>query len=210
MTVRTLLKLAFSLALSLVVLWPARAGAQSIIKEPGNHPTYAVEIEPHFVFQWSNRLGADDGFGPGVRVNIPFLHNGPIPRINNNMAIGVGLDVTFGTGGRGWCYGAYNPNAWGTDCHVTEFWLPVTLQWNFFLTKVISVFGEPGFAIAHRSWNGPINCNGNNGPLCDHDYSTNDFEFVFWGGARFMFSDRVGATVRIGTPSLTAGINILL
>ncbi len=210
--VRTALRLAVGLILAVAALWPDVAHAQSIIKQPGNHPDYSVELEPHFVFQWGNRFGADDGFGPGARVNIPFLRNGPISKINNNMAIGVGLDITFGDNDCGWWWGRYNKDLWlqNRDCSVTEFWLPATLQWNFFLTDVISVFGEPGFAIAHRRWNWQWYCNGNNGGLCDYDDTDTDFELVFWGGARFMFSDTIGATVRIGFPYVSAGINFLL
>jgi hypothetical protein len=144
-----------------------------------------------------------------MRVNIPFMHNGPIPKINNNMGITFGLDITFGDAGP-YCYNGYNPDVWGDDCNVTEFWLPVAMQWNFFLTDVISVFGEPGFAIAHRRWNFEYYCNGVGNPICDGDDSDTDLEFVFWGGGRFMFSDKIGATVRIGYPMITAGINFLL
>jgi hypothetical protein len=199
-------------ALLLLALGTGTAQAQSIIKQPGNHPDYSVEIEPHFAFQWANRFGSDDGLGPGARFNIPFMHNGPIKTINNNMGITFGLDVTFGDGGPGWCYARYNRDLWlrGEDCDVTEFWLPVAMQWNFWLTKVISVFGEPGLAIVHRRWNYNFYCNGVAGGICDYDYDDTDVEFVFWGGGRFMFSDTVGATVRLGFPMITAGINILL
>jgi hypothetical protein len=191
---------------------PATSHAQAIIKQPGNHANYAVEIEPHLAFQWTDRVGANDGFGPGARVNIPFMHNGPISSINNNMGISFGLDVTFGDGGPGWCYGRYDPRFRlnGEDCNVTEFWLPVAMQWNFYLTKVISVFGEPGFAIAHRRWSYNYFCDGNVGPYCDTTYTSNNLEFIFAAGGRFMFTDRIGATVRLGFPMLTAGINFLL
>src|SRR6478752_6222242 len=81
----------------------SEARAQSVIRQPGNHPDYGFEIEPHLAFQWMNRFGADSGFGPGARFNIPFFHNGPIKTINNNMGISFGLDITFGDGGYG-CY----------------------------------------------------------------------------------------------------------
>ena len=191
---------------------PSVAHAQSIIRQPGNHPNYSFEIEPHLAFQWTNRYGVDDGIGPGARFNIPFMHNGPISRINNNMGITFGIDVTFSDGGYGWCYGRYGNTARfdDDDCSVTEVWLPVAMQWNFFLTKVISVFGEPGFAIAHRRWDYQWYCEGVAGNTCDYDGSDTDIEFVMWGGGRFMFSDNIGATVRIGYPMITAGINFLL
>lgn len=191
---------------------PAVAHAQNIVRQPGNHPDYSIEIEPHLAFQWADRIGANDGFGPGARFNIPFLRNGPISTINNNMAITFGLDLTFGDGGYGYCYDRYDPTYRIPNgaCNVTELWLPVAVQWNFFLTKVISVFGEGGFAIAHRRWNYDWFCNGNGAPPCARSYSSTDLELIIGGGARFMFSDKIGATVRVGFPMLTAGINFLL
>jgi hypothetical protein len=212
MTAKTSLKVALS-ALSLCLLGaPGVAHAQSIIRQPGNHADYSVEIEPHFAFQWANRIGNDEGIGLGARFNIPFMHNGPIKTINNSMGISFGMDITFSDGGPGWCYGRYGRDFRydNDDCNVTEVWLPVVMQWNFYLTKVISVFGEPGFAIAHRRWDYEWYCEGLNGNVCDYDDSDTELEFVFWGGARFMFSDRIGATVRIGHPMITAGINFLL
>jgi hypothetical protein len=203
-----------SLAIAFAFLFvPARASAQSVIKQPGNHPDYSVEIEPHIVFQWTNHRWGDDAFGPGARFSIPFLDNGPISKINNNMAIGFGLDVTFGDNDCGWWFrdrrGNFDRGRFGNDCNVTEFWFPVVLQWNFFFTDVISVFGEPGFAIAHRRWDWEWVCP-DGFSVCDYDDSDTDVEFVFWGGGRFMFSDTVGAVVRIGTPSISAGITFLL
>jgi hypothetical protein len=207
---RAALKVALCLAALVWLAFPAAAQAQAVIKQPGNHPDYAVEIEPHLAFQWAGRYGSNDGVGPGARFNIPFMHNGPISTINNNMGISFGLDVTFG-GGQGWCYNRYADRRFyaGYDCSSTEFWLPVAMQWNFWLTKVISVFGEPGFAIAHRRWSYDY-CAVSGDLGCDQHYSSTDLDFIFGAGGRFMFSDHIGATVRIGYPMLTAGINFLL
>lgn len=205
-------KIAFlALVLCLIGL-PGVAHAQAIIRQPGNHPNYTLEIEPHLAFQWTQHYGSGDGIGPGVRVNVPFFHNGPIQKINNNMGMTFGLDITFSDGGPSWCYGRYRRDLWinGEDCSVTEFWLPVAMQWNFFLTKVISVFGEPGFAIAHRRWDLEVLCDGDPDSRCGYDYNDTDLEFVLWAGGRFMFSDTIGATVRIGYPMITAGVNFLL
>jgi hypothetical protein len=202
------LKIGLCAALCLM-LAPGTASAQSIIKQPGNHPNYTVEIEPHLALQWANRLGDNEGIGPGARFNIPFVHNGPIKTINNSMGISFGMDLTFGDGDF-YCW--RNDRDFlrrGEDCDVTEFWFPVAMQWNFWLTKVISVFGEPGLAVVHRRWDYTYFCPGSN-DLCDYDLDDTDIEFVFWGGGRFMFSDNIGATVRLGFPMITAGLNILL
>ena len=59
-------------AFSLVAAVSTTAGAQSIIKNPGDHPNYKVELEPHLDFGWAN-LYASNGFGAGFRAGIPTL-----------------------------------------------------------------------------------------------------------------------------------------
>ncbi len=184
--------LAACAACAAAVLVPSLANAQ--IKSPGAHPDYSVELEPHLALQYHRW---DDGVGPGLRVNIPFFHNGPIDSINNNMAIGFGFDWIFVDDDhfRG-CDDRFR------DCDATQVWFPVVLQWNFWFTDIISVFGEPGIAARYIDYDNDF-CRGD----CD------DFDFfepVFWGGARFQFSDVVGLTVRVGTPYVSVGANFLL
>jgi hypothetical protein len=196
-------------ALAAAALWSGDASAQ--IKQPGAHPQYSVEIEPHLLLQWANRPWGNEGWGPGVRVNVPLMHNGPIDTINNNMAIGFGFDwAHFGDLCRYWWGRRWNDRPRDLDCSADVFWFPVVLQWNFWLTPVISVFGEPGLAIEHTRFRWEAYCEGSVTRTCDYDGSDTDLELVFWGGARFMFSDSVGATVRVGTPYISAGINFLL
>ena len=92
-----------------------------------------------------------------------------------------------------------------------RFWLPVALQWNFFVHKRISVFGEAGLAIVHTNWSWARPCPpGSAAPVCEYRVSDTDFlNFVFYPGARFMLSDTVGLTLRIGYPHLTAGASFL-
>jgi hypothetical protein len=69
------------------------ANARPVIKKPGAHPEYVVELEPHFLLDWADIPGPNgEGLGVGLRVSIPLFHNGPIDTINNNMAIGFGMD----------------------------------------------------------------------------------------------------------------------
>src|SRR5437868_2990599 len=79
-------------ALAIVAVAEGEARAQeSIIRRPGDHSNYSLEIEPHllaaFVF-----TRAGDGFGVGGRFTIPIVKNGFISSINNNVGIGFGLD----------------------------------------------------------------------------------------------------------------------
>jgi hypothetical protein len=198
--------LVFALALaSLLAAAPARA--QSIIKNPGDHPNYAVELEPHLLAQYTRLPYGGEGVGLGMRFAIPFVHNGPIPKINNNIGITFGLDfATFGDDNN--CHGPGNPDFFREDCGATNFWFPVTGQWNFFLTRIISVFGEFGLAGRYERWwyEGPCNDVG----VCS--YSDSDFDFfepVFWGGGRFLFGRSAGLTVRLGWPYVSVGASIL-
>ena len=169
-----------------------------------------TEIEPHLLLQWIQTPWGNSGFGPGVRFNIPFLDNGPIDTINNNMAIGFGMDWAIFDDVCGW-YWDYRRNVpvghAGYDCTAHALSFPVVLQWNFYLTDVISVFGEPGLTIQHFWWDsdycddyGDYRCNG----------SDTDLDIAFWGGGRFQVADTVSIIARIGTPYISVGVGFLL
>jgi len=190
---------------------PALASAQ--IKEPGNHPLYAAELEPHLIVEWNNYAPcASDGFGPGFRAAIPFLDNGPVPKINNNMAIGFGLDWAH-SGINGGCgvYRGPNGNYYGNNFTADVFSIPVVVQWNFFMLRKISVFGEGGLVLQHtrfdNGYGGP-NC-GPNG-FCTGSGSDNTVDGTVSVGGRFLVSDSVGFLVRLGFPYFSAGVSILL
>ncbi len=133
--------------------------------------------------------------------------------INNDMGIGFGLDwLSRGNS----CYSGYyyvgGPYAYN-DCSAYAIYLPVVLQWNFYITDIITVFGEPGFAIryAHVSgtYLGPAGgCP--NGVYCDFSTSFTDPLLVIAGGAKFMFGRTVGLNVRLGYPYFSVGASILL
>ena len=194
----------------------ATAEAAGIIKEPGKHPHYSVELEPHFVLTW-NWLPhhSQDGIGVGIRASISLFHNGPIGTINNNMAIAFGLDWAHSSaycGPPGRPPPGYPPNYYyyyDYNCSANSYWLPVALQWNFFLTDIVSVFGEPGLAIVHDRWSQLAPCPPG-GAFCEYGHSDTTVLPVLWGGARFLFSDTLGVTVRLGVPSISAGLSILL
>ncbi len=191
---------------------PALACAQSEIKQPGNHPTYAAELEPHLIVEWDQYTAcANDSFGPGFRAAIPFLDNGPIPKINNNMAIGFGLDWAH-SGANNAC-GAYRYNGgyYGNGFTADVWSIPVVVQWNFFLLRKISVFGEGGLVLQHTRFDDGYvgGCNGPNG-FCTGTGSDNSVNPSFSVGGRFLVSDSVGFLVRLGFPYFSAGVSILL
>jgi hypothetical protein len=184
---------------------PALASAQ--IKQPGAHQRYSVELEPHLVVQWSESC-ASDGFGPGFRATIPFLDNGPIPKINNNMGIGFGLDWAH-SGLNSRCPAYYRMGVYYGDGYKADIWqVPVVVQWNFFLLPKVSVFGEAGLVFQHRRYEGAYRCDAGN--VCYGPGTENGWDASFAVGGRFLVSDSVGFLLRIGYPYLSAGVSILL
>ncbi|GEM_PF-422806 len=182
---------------------PSTASAAGIIKQPGAHNKYTFELEPQLVlrpflpawngggygcryqdcrnynngYYYSYRNHA--GVGPGIRATIPLMHNGPIDSINNNIAISFGLSTTF-------------HSTYYRDTNAVVLNLPVAFQWNFYLTKIISVLGEAGLNTPITFWGGTSHLN---------------VEPLFQAGGRFQFG-KIGILVRIGYPLLSVGANI--
>ncbi len=198
------LRVAMLTATALTLLAASSASAQ--IRNPRSHPHYGVELEPHLVVQWSDEPYWDDtGVGIGLRASIPVIPDGPIHSINNSLAIGFGLDWAHFDG----C------GPWNDVCDANDFWIPLVVQWNFFVTKNISLFGELGLALQYSvlEWEGPIpsNCARVNGVnICNDDVDDLDVELVLWFGARFIVSDNVALTIRLGSPSLLFGVSFFL
>src|SRR4051812_45955100 len=184
-----------------VSLWQTEARADTlIIKNPGDHARYIFEAEPHVVLGFIEPPGyaSGAGFGLGFRGSIPLLRNGFIPSINNSVAIGFGIDFArYGRGdycvnGGGLPHCAHRRRVDGFN----EFYFPVVLQWNFFVSRNWSVFGEPGVALNYHAWSGP------------HGFDVDPL--IFFLGGRYHFSDRVTLTMRIGYPAFSVGCSFLL
>lgn len=135
----------------------------STIKQPGAHPSYFFEAEPHAL------VAPFDDFRPGVgfRGTFVIVDNGFISSINNSIGIGVGAD-------------------WSKD----HFRVPIVMQWNFWLSRNWSVFGEPG-------------------GLLDFGKKTRPHP-AFYAGGRFHFSDSITLTMRVGHPTASVGVSFLL
>ncbi len=201
-----LLGTSLTAALASTVL-TSTASAQSIIKQPGNHPDYVVEAEPHLVFAFGDPPGsdldADSGMGLGARFAIPVAQQGLLPKLNDSVAIGFGADYVRYTGGSHagrcirWESGpagtrvCTDTTASGGSADVLLF--PLVFQWNFWLTEKFSVFGEPGLALTYEDREGV-------------DFAP----FVIWAGGRFHFSEVAALTLRLGYPSATLGVSFLL
>lgn len=121
--------LAQALALVSVCALPQVAKAdQSIIRNPGDHPSYRFEAEPHGLIGYGGPFRRGRGeVGAGFRGTVIVVDNGFVPSINNSVGITFGADIFSGRG---------------------TIVLPIAMQWNFWLSTHWSVFGEPGVAIS--------------------------------------------------------------
>jgi hypothetical protein len=157
---------AFGLCASVGLLGEVAHAEQNIVRDPDRHPHYVFEAEPHFL------LAPIDGPAPGAgfRGTIVLAQDGFIDSINDSVGLGFGVD-------------------WTRD----NTWVPIVMQWNFWLSNHWSVFGEPGGAF-HFTDNG----------------RRDRADFTLYGGARLRFSDRVTLTLRVGHPALAVGLSFLL
>jgi hypothetical protein len=199
---RALLLTLSSVSVSLLVA--ARAHAQSTIREPGQRPHYVFELEPHLLVTPFDApdYPSDGGYGIGVRGTIEILPDGFIPKLNDSVGIGFGLDwvhydlAPYGGGCRRFEPTADNVpvcvDAGGGGGSASYWYVPVVMQWNFWLHPRWSVFGEPGLAISHGAAAG---------------FSVAPDIAV---GGRFHASDSVALTLRLGYPAVTFGVSFLL
>jgi hypothetical protein len=184
------------------------AKGDDTIKHPGDHPKYAVEIEPQGVWGWTHYNYAPvDGFGLGARFSIPVTDDGFVKSINNSVAISFGVDWLHYSGTN--CYYYYDPRFRGPCYNIGDanyLFFPVVMQWNFFVAQHWSVFGEPGLVIYHGFFD---YCSGAPpGNPCSNP-TTTGVDFAFFVGGRYHFSDHVALTMRIGYPTFSLGVSFM-
>jgi hypothetical protein len=217
MTLRTIAAtavLATAAFTSALLFAPPASAQSSTIRAYRDRPSYGVELEPHLVLGWIEPpgIGSGQGLGVGARGTFEIVGDGFIKTLNDSVGIGVGLDWIHYEGDElsatGECTERVPGQNGGTVCvEVDDFsydtdtdyvWIPIVMQWNFWLHRRWSVFGEPGIAIR----------------LDDMD-EVGFSPFVFWGGGRFHITRELTLTARAGipfviTPYVTIGLSILL
>ena len=163
-----------ALAAGSLVLLAARPAAADI-KQPDAHPHYHFEAEPHFMFGVRPPgPTAGQGFGPGFRGTVVLLDNGLVSSINDSVGLGFGFD---------WI-------AFPQSKKKTSIWVPIVMQWNFWLSDHWSVFAEPGFGFYLGNATG-IRADGA-------------------GGVRLNFNQTIALTLRAGYPVSSIGLSFLL
>ena len=195
---RPLLATLAGLGLALAVTRPARADTL-IIRSPGDHPRYDFEAEPHVLLGLIDPpgVGSGSGLGLGFRGTLVLLENGFVPTINNSVGLGFGLDWVHYGHGRNRCNRDPGPSGvcvFDDTESVNNLWLPVVMQWNFFLSRQWSVFGEPGLALRFQAARG------------DQSFQVDPQLYV---GGRWHFADGFALTLRAGYPSFSAGVSFM-
>lgn len=201
-----------ALALALIAICQSRPSlAEGIITHPGEHLDYAVELEPHGLFAPFDPPGdtIGTGFGAGLRATIPIVKNGFINTINNSVGITFGFDwlrysgqdVVIGPCAQ-WIAGPNGTSictqvAGPTVGPANYVYLPIALQWNFWLHEQFSVFGEPGVVIYYRKPRYQGSADVGPAPMFDI-------------GGRWHFSQPVALTFRLGYPTFSLGISCFL
>lgn len=179
------------------------ARAESTIRRPGARTAYSVELEPHLVLGSFDPPGpgAATGLGAGLRSTIELSPRGFISKLNDSVGIGLGLDwVRYDHAVRGRCTRfEAGPNDTRICTEVDggtrgQHYLiaPVVMQWNFWLARRWSVFGEPGMFFS---------------------FHPDDFDVSLLSlsvGGRWHFSETATLTLRIGYPTQSLGVSFLL
>jgi hypothetical protein len=197
----------FALGLGLGLLgWSSPASAQSTIKTPGARTHYVLELEPHVLFGPFDPpgFGSGQGVGLGFRGTVEILGEGFIRPLNDSIGIGFGADwIHYDSDDdfRGRC-ARYESAPGGTRVCVeiegaggeTDYlYLPVVMQWNFWLHRYWSVFGEPGLGLH----------------LLEFDEVHFD-PFILYLGGRFHPTSSIAITARVGYPSFSLGASFFL
>jgi hypothetical protein len=192
------------------------AHAQMTIRQPGRHPTYDVDLEPHVALSLLDPPGpwANGGWGGGFYATVPLTDNGFVKTINNSVGLRFGADILWHSNpaiyGDPWYSGycrQWRPAPNGTRVCVdtgaydeggptTYLLFPVAMQWNFWLSDRWSVFGEPGLAIYTHPW----------GPHWGDRFGVLP---NFQAGGRVMLGERTALTMRLGYPTLSLGLSFL-
>ena len=167
-----------------------------IIKNPGDHSRYVFEAEPHLLVGWADPPGiaSGAGIGLGFRGTVVLVNNGFVSSINNSIGIGFGADWVHYSHRNDYCTGGPNGGCYSDSQSVNNLWFPVVMQWNFFLSRQWSVFGEPGLAIRYTGFQ--------NG----HDVQVDP---AFFAGGRWHFSDSMTLTMRLGYPTISVGVSFM-
>jgi hypothetical protein len=150
------------------------------------------------VFRSTGVYGDNYGLGAGFRATFQIGRNNFIDSINNSVGVGVGLDWAR----YNYCNG-YGNHVNGCGFGVSEFDIPLVLQWSFYFVKPLSAFIEPGLNFRFYSFS----CDGAGCP--DRHLGGSYVDPTIYIGARWHFSDSAALTLRLGSFNWSLGISFM-
>lgn len=167
-----------------------------------------MEVEPHLALGLFDPpgLGTGEGLGPGLRLSFPLTDDGFLSKVNDSVALGVGADWVFYEADEGVRVDCARfvpaPNDTRVCVELSDdgadqnyLFVPVVMQWNFWLHRRFSVFGEPGLELHLRRG------------VADTDLGAGP---VFQMGGRWHFADALALSLRLGYPISSLGLSFLL
>lgn len=160
------------------------------------HPRYAAEIELHATIAAFDRFFV--GMGGGARVTIPVWDHTPFKGIDDDLGVGIGLDVIR--------YAAYKPaDPAEPTLRVAAYYVPIYLQWNVWLGARASMFLEPTLVWRTADYIDSCTTVPSNKPCAKES------RFLPTGalGLRFRIADHVSGTLRVGWPMASIGASWL-
>ncbi len=192
----------------LLLASPAAQGNDRVVVYDARTPVgYRLELEPHLLLGTAPPgPGRGSGGGVGVRASLMLSPEGFISGVNDSLALSLGVD--YGRYAAGYGFDDYRdqclhfePGPAGTAVctEVTSnggsysyLFVPVVLQWNFWLTERFSAFGEPGVSL----------------------YALGSYGFGFgpalYIGGRLTLAERITLTLRLGYPTVGLGVSFLM
>ncbi len=181
----------------------ARAYDAHTIRDWRTPIAYQLELEPHILAGTDPPgPGAGSGVGFGARGSFVILPEGFIRNVNDSVAIGVGLDIGryYGSWTRDECL-HYESGPAGTNVCTqvtsnggtyTYVYIPVVMQWNFWLTQHFSAFAEPGLNVFF---------------VGNHGVGVSPAGYI---GGRYYIANGFALTGRIGYPDVSLGLSIMM
>jgi hypothetical protein len=136
-----------------------------------DHPKYAVEFAAYVVGETVPPNNTESrGAGPGAHLYVNVLPRGLITGLNDSFAVGVGGDAFLTS----------------SKVHMR---IPVTVQWNFWLTNRFAVLLEPGASLVVGAGT--------------------HLQPAIYAGARYALGSSIAIMARAGIPDVAIGVSML-
>lgn len=138
---------------------------------------YHVELDLHVAGETVPPNDTDSrGAGPGARLYFNIVPRGFIDELTDNFALGLGVDSSLTS---------KHPDGTSSK-HIL---IPLTVQWNFWLSEHFALFLEPGVSVVLGAGT--------------------HVQPAIYAGARYALGSSIAVTVKAGIPDVTGGVAFL-